>query len=90
MEIEIRVGVGKLFGVGSLQGTSGSLQRYISQTSAAGGIIYINGIIKTLSEAETELSSYLSTDVSGLVLLKGSSTSPSLSYEDVINLEIVL
>ncbi len=90
MIIELRVSISKIFGVGTLQGSSGTLERYLSQTDAGSGRIEIDGDIKTLSEAEALLSSHLSTDVSEIVDLIGTERNSDRALGDWINLEIRL
>jgi len=90
MIVELRINYAKIFGIGSLEGASGTLQRFLSQTDAGGGRIEIDGQEKTLSEAETMLSSHLSTDVTDLVDYTGSETYSDPALDDWFNLEIVL
>ena len=90
MIVELRINYAKIFGIGALQGSSGTLQRFLSQTDAGGGRIEVNGQEKTLSEAETLLSSYLSTDVIDLVDYTGSETYSDPTLDDWFSLEITL
>ena len=90
MKVELRINFGKIFGVGALQGSSGTLERYLTQTDAGSGRITIDGTEKTLSEAQTELSSHLSTDVTEIADLTGTESNSDPSLGDWFNLEIVL
>ena len=90
MIIELRVSINKLFGVGALQGSSGSLQRYLTQTDSGSGRIEIDGVEMTLSEAEALLSSHLSTNVSEIVDMIGTERNSDPSMGNWINLEIRL
>ena len=90
MIVELRINYAKIFGIGAIAGSSGTLERFLSQTDAGGGRIEINGQEKTLSEAETMLSSHLSTDVTDLVDYTGSETYSDPALDDWFNLEIVL
>ena len=90
MIVELRINFGKIFGVGALQGSSGTLERYLTQTDAGSGRITIDGTDKTLSEAQTELSSHLSTDVTEIADLTGTESNSDPSLGDWFNLEIVL
>jgi|TARA_R110002020_G_scaffold185477_1_gene383086 hypothetical protein len=91
MIIELRVNVAKIFGVGSMQGGSGTLQRYLSQTDAGSGRIEVSdhGIL-SLSEAEALLSSHLSTDVSEIANMIGTERNSDPAMGNWINLEIRL
>tara|TARA_R110000824_G_scaffold71188_3_gene182439 strand:+ start:1561 stop:1833 length:273 start_codon:yes stop_codon:yes gene_type:complete len=90
MIIELRVSINKLFGVGALQGSSGSLQRYLTQTDSGSGRIEIDGVEMTLSEAEALLSSHLSTNVSEIVDMIGTERNSDPTMGSWINLEIRL
>ena len=90
MTVELKVNLSKIFGAGSIQGSAGSLQRYLSQTDNGDGEIRIDGELKTLSEAESELSSHLSTDVSMISKIIATSTYSDQSLSDTFTLEIVL
>mgnify|MGYP003125232543 CR=1 FL=1 len=90
MIVELKINIKKIFGVGSLQGASGTLQRFISQTVSGGGRIEIDGQEKTLSEAETLLSSHLSTDVTDILNLAGTEMNSDPSLGNWIEIEIVL
>ena len=90
MIIELRVSINKLFGVGALQGSSGSLQRYLTQTDSGSGRIEIDGVEMTLSEAEALLSSHLSTDVSEIANMIGTERNSDPAMGNWINLEIRL
>ena len=90
MIVELKINFVKIFGIGSLEGASGTLQRFLSQTDAGGGRIEIDGQEKTLSEAETMLSSYLSTDVTDLVDYIGTETYSDPTLDDWFSLQIVL
>ena len=90
MIVELKINFVKIFGIGSLQGAAGTLQRFLSQTDAGDGRIEIDGQIKTLSEAETLLSSHLSTDVTDLAKFIGLETYSDPSIGNWFNLEIVL
>tara|TARA_R100000008_G_C3497177_1_gene121765 strand:+ start:191 stop:466 length:276 start_codon:yes stop_codon:yes gene_type:complete len=90
MTIELKINLSKIFGVGTIEGSAGTLQRYLSQTDNGGGEIRIDGQIKTLSEAETELSSHLSTDVSAISKIIATTTYSDQSLQDTFTLEIVL
>lgn len=90
MTVELKVNLPKIFGAGSIQGSAGSLQRYLSQTDNGDGEIRIDGQLKTLSEAESELSSHLSTDVSMISKIIATSTYSDQSLSDTFTLEIVL
>ena len=89
MRIKLRIRLSKIFGVGSIQGSAGTLQRYLSQTDNGGGTIRINGVLKSLSESELELSSYLSIDVSGSKIIN-SETNSDPDIGDWFTLEINL
>jgi len=90
MIVELKINFVKIFGIGSLQGSSGTLQRFLSQTDSGEGRIEIDGQIKTLSEAETLLSSHLSTDVTDLAKFIGLEAYSDPSIGNWFNLEIVL
>jgi hypothetical protein len=90
MIVELKINFVKIFGIGSLQGSSGTLQRFLSQTVAGGGRIEVDGQEKTLSEAETLLSSHLSTDVTDLAKFTGLETYSDPAMGNWFNLEIVL
>ena len=90
MKVELRINFAKIFGVGALQGSSGTLQRYLSQTDAGSGRIEIDGIEKTLSEAESELSSHLSTDVTEIAKMIGTEQNSDPALGDWFTLEIIL
>ncbi len=90
MRIELKIKLAKIFGAGSMQGSAGTLQRYLSQTDNGGGEIRINGEVKSLAEAESDLSSYLSTDVSMNSKTIASSTYSDPELSDTFTLEIVL
>lgn len=90
MIVELKINFVKIFGIGSLQGSSGTLQRFLSQTAAGDGRIEIDGQEKTLSEAETLLSSHLSTDVIDLAKFTGLETYSDPAQGNWFNLEITL
>ena len=90
MKVELRINFGKIFGVGALQGSSGTLQRYLSQTDTGSGRIEIDGIENTLSEAEALLSSHLSTDVTEIAKISGTEQNSDSTLGDWFSLEIVL
>jgi len=90
MKVELRINFAKIFGVGALQGGSGTLERYITQTDAGSGRIAIDGTDKTLSEAESELSSYLSTDVTEIAKMIGTEQNSDPALGDWFTLEIIL
>jgi len=90
MTIELKIKLAKIFGVGSMNGSSGTLQRYLSQTDNGDGQIRINSEIKSLSEAEADLSSFLSTDVSMSAKIISTSSCSDPEIDDWFTLEIVL
>ncbi len=90
MKVELRINFGKIFGIGALQGSSGTLERYLSQTDAGSGTITIDGVEKTLSEAEAELSSHLSTDVTEISDMIGTERNYDSTLGDWFTLEIML
>jgi len=90
MTIELKIKLAKIFGVGSMNGSSGTLQRYLSQTDNGDGQIQINNEIKSLSEAEADLSSFLSTDVSMSAKIISTSSCSDPEIDDWFTLEIVL
>jgi len=90
MKVELKINFGKIFGVGELQGSTGTLQRYLSQTDAGDGRITIDGIEKTLSEAQTELSSHLSTDVTEIADLTATESNSDSSLGNWFYLEIII
>ena len=90
MKVELKINFGKIFGVGALQGSSGTLERYLTQTDAGSGRIEIGGIEKTLSEAQTELSSHLSTDVTGIAKMIATEQNSDTALGDWFTLEITL
>ena len=90
MIVELKINFVKIFGIGTASGDDGTLQRFLSQTDAGDGRIEIDGQIKTLSEAETLLSSHLSTDVTDLAKFIGLETYSDPSIGNWFNLEIVL
>jgi len=90
MKVELRINFAKIFGVGALQGGSGTLQRYLSQTDTGSGRIEIDGIEKTLSEAETLLSSHLSMDVTEIAKMSGTERNSDPTLGDWFTLEFVL
>jgi len=90
MTVELKIKLAKIFGVGSMQGTTGTLQRYLSQTDNGQGEIQINNEMKSLSEAEAELSLYLATDVSMIAKIVSSSSSSDPAVPDWFTIEIIL
>jgi hypothetical protein len=90
MTVELKIKLSKIFGVGTTQGSSGTLQRYLSQTDSGEGEIRIDNEIKSLSEAEAQLSSYLSTDISMMAKLIGTETNSDPELADWFTLEILL
>ena len=90
MKVELRINFGKIFGVGALQGSSGTLERYLSQADAGSGRITIDGVEKTLSEAKTELSSHLSTDVTEIADVIGTERNSDTALGDWFTAEIDL
>tara|TARA_R110000824_G_scaffold153066_1_gene324574 strand:- start:284 stop:559 length:276 start_codon:yes stop_codon:yes gene_type:complete len=90
MIVELKINFVKIFGIGTIAGGDGTLQRFLSQTDAGDGRIEIDGQEKTLSEAETLLSSHLSTDITDLIKYTGLETYSDPSQPDCFNLEIAL
>ena len=66
------------------------MQRYLSQTDTGSGRIEIDGIEKTLSEAETLLSSHLSMDVTEIAKMSGTERNSDPTLGDWFTLEFVL
>tara|TARA_R110002110_G_scaffold120714_1_gene296041 strand:- start:6 stop:281 length:276 start_codon:yes stop_codon:yes gene_type:complete len=90
MIVDLKINFVKIFGIGSLQGSSGTLQRFLSQTDAGDGRIEVDGQEKTLSEAETLLSSHLSTDITDLIIFTGQETDSNPAVSSWFNLEVTL
>tara|TARA_R110001583_G_scaffold92963_1_gene235715 strand:- start:935 stop:1210 length:276 start_codon:yes stop_codon:yes gene_type:complete len=90
MIVELKINFVKIFGIGALQGSSGTLQRFLSQTDAGDGRIEVDGQEKTLSEAETLLSSHLSTDITDLTIFTGQETDSNPAVGSWFNLEVTL
>jgi len=72
-------------GVGSLQGSSGTMKRILTQVNNAGGSMWIDGDPATLTEVQSSLGSAYEASASGkLIIIGGDSGNDPSSDQSVL------